>query len=108
MKTNEVCRLYSWFFEEIIEDRKMPEKTDRDFGMLVNMLNKDKELNRHISSHDFSRESKNDFVEGAFRNILSDRVISFLKLLIINNHEDMIGDIYRSLADNKIKQARLN
>ena len=97
---NEVARVYASSLAEIGQEKNILNQLEEEMKFVTELLKEDRELNQFFTSPGFSKDSKKDFISKVFSGKLSESVVNLLNLLVENDRQAIVGDIY--LALNKL------
>ena len=98
MAVNEVARVYASSLIEVGQENKVLEQIDEEVKFINEIFSDDRELRLFINSPGFAKESKKEFLDKIFSGKLSDYTLNFLKLLIENDRQSEINEIYIALS----------
>ncbi len=98
MIKNEVSNIYAGALFEIGTEKGILSQIEDEFELIIELVS-DPDLMFFLDAPVISQEAKKSFVEKIFSGKLSDEIIGFLKVLIDNDRQSLINDIYSSLIE---------
>ena len=99
MAGNDVSRTYAGALLEIAQQKNILPAIEEEMGFLANLVKEDRELMLFLNAPGVSKDSKKELVDKVLAGKLSDVAINFFKVLIDNNRQSLIRDVYQSLVD---------
>ncbi len=96
---NDVSRTYAGALLEIAQQKNILPAIEEEMGFLANLVKEDRELMLFLNAPGVSKDSKKELVDKVLAGKLSDVAINFFKVLIDNNRQSLIRDVYQSLVD---------
>jgi F-type H+-transporting ATPase subunit delta len=95
---NDVSRTYAGALLEIAQQKNILPAIEEEMGFLASLVNEERELMLYLNAPGVSKDSKKELVDKVFAGKLSDVAINFFKVLIDNNRQSLIRDVYQSLV----------
>ncbi len=99
MAANDISRVYALSLVEVGQEKKVLTELEEEMKFLAELFSTDRDIHRYFISPAFSRESKRDFIKKVFGGKLSEYTINLLNVLVENNRQELIPDIYKSMME---------
>lgn len=99
MAVNEVARVYASSLAEIGQENNILNQLEEEMKFVAELIKEDRELNLFLTSPGFPKDSKKDFISKVFSGKLSENTVNFLSLLVENDRQAIVGDIYQALNE---------
>ncbi len=99
MNSNKLCRAYAGALLEIGISKDIVPGLKEELGFLANLLSGEKEIMSLLNSPVISGNRKKEFIDKVFKPYFSVYIIHFIKILIDNNRQSMLSEIYAQFCD---------
>lgn len=99
MAGDDVAKVYAGALFELGQENKILPRIEEELKFLTDLLKDNKDLGTYLSVPGISNDVKKSFIDKVFSGELSEIIINSLKVLIDNNRQSLIGDIYKCLVD---------
>ncbi len=99
MIVNEVSKTYAGALLEIGTEKNVLSQIEEEYGILMELISEDDDFVSFFNAPVISKEAKKAFVDKIFSGKLSDEFVGFLRVIIDNNRQSVIDDIYRSFIE---------
>jgi F-type H+-transporting ATPase subunit delta len=96
---NEVGRVYASALLEIGQEKKILPLLEEELGFVVSLLKADRDLMIYLNSPKVSKDAKKSSIDRFFGGELSEVMVNLLKVVIDNNRQGSLEDVYQSLRD---------
>jgi len=96
---NDVARVYASSLAELGKKNDSLEQYEEEIKFVADLVSGDSNLRNFFLSPGISRETKKIFLNKVFKNKLSDDIIYFLCVLIDNERQSSIGDMYDAMTE---------
>lgn len=94
-----VARRYARALFELAQEKGQLDQVDREFGMVVSMIEANRQLRATMDDVLIAPEVKQDLVSKLYAGKVSDLVLNFLKLVVRKRREAYFPQIYRAFLD---------
>lgn len=99
MAVNEIARVYASSLVEFGQEKRILPDLEEEMKFLADLVSEDRDLRLFLVTPGIPKENKRAFVEKVFSGKLSTYMINFLKVLIDNDRQTLIPDIYQAMID---------
>lgn len=99
MAVNDISRVYATSLVELSQDKGILDQIEEEFHLVTSLYNEDKDLRIFLTSPGIMREKKNTLVDKVFGGQLHEQLVNFLKVLINNDRQSVIPDIYEAMIE---------
>ena len=99
MAGNDIARVYATSLVEIGTQKNVLSQLEEELKFVADCVSEEKDLQLFLSSPGFSKEAKSKFVKDVFSGKLSDHMVNFLIVLIQNDRQDLISEIYQAVLE---------
>jgi F-type H+-transporting ATPase subunit delta len=101
--------VYAASLVQIGQEKGTLSQLEEEIGFVSSLIVTDRDFRQFLTSPSFSKERKKEFVQKVFQGNLSDDFINFLNVLIDNERQSALPDIYDAIkamideANNRIR-----
>lgn len=99
MAVNDIARVYASSIVELSQEKNILPQIEEELKFVSDLLNENSDLKQYLISPGFSRDSKKEFVGKVFDGQLSEHLVNFLNVLIENDRQSFIEDIYEAMIE---------
>ena len=99
MAVNEVARVYANSLVAVGQKSNLLPQIEEEMKFLSDLMKEDKDFSNFIASPGFSKDKKKEFINKVFSGRLSEYIVNLLNLLIENERQTAIFDIYQAMID---------
>lgn len=99
MLNQAVARRYARALFDLAQEKGLLDQVDQEFGMVVGMIDANRQLRAVMDDVLIAPEVKRDLVEKLLRGKISPLVTNFLLVVISKRREAYFGKMYRSFLD---------
>ncbi len=99
MAGNDIARVYASSLVEIGRDKDILPQLEGELKFVVDLINEDWDLRQYLTSPGFVKESKKKFINDVFSGKLSEYIVNLLNILIENDRQSLIGEVYQAVVD---------
>jgi len=107
---NDIARVYAASLVEIGREKGTLSLLEEEVEFVSGLIVEDKDFRQFLTSPSFSKERKQEFVQKVFQGNLSEDFINFLNVLIDNDRQSSLPDIYdaiKALVDDASNRLRV-
>jgi len=97
---NDIARVYATSFLEVGQDKKNLPELEAELRFVSELLNENKSFKIYLESPSITKDSKKEFVKKVFSNNFSEYMMNFLFVLIENDRQGFLNDIYESFVES--------
>lgn len=98
MAGNDIARVYATSLVEIGQTKNNLSQLEEELKFVADCVTEDKDLQLFLNSPGFPKESKAKFIKSVFSGKLSDYMVNFLLVLIQNDRQNLISEIYQEVV----------
>lgn len=99
MLNQAVARRYARALFDLAQEKGQLDQVDREFGMVVSMIEANQPLRAVMSDVLIAPEVKRDLVQKLFTGKLSELVMNFLLVVVRKRREAFFAEMYRAFLD---------
>lgn len=99
MLNQAVARRYARALFDLAQEKGLVDQVDREFGMVVSMINENPQFKAVVDDVLVSPEVKRDLVEKLYTGKLSPLVMNFLLVAVRKRRESHLPNMYRAFLD---------
>jgi F-type H+-transporting ATPase subunit delta len=96
---NDISRVYALSLVEVGQGKNVLPELEEEMKFLSDLFTSDRDVRQYFISPAFTRESKKEFVKKVFAGKFSDYVTNLLNVLIENDRQEFIPQIYRAMTE---------
>lgn len=97
MAANDIARVYASSLIDIGQEKKILPDIEEEIKFIAGMITENKDFRQFLVSPGITKDAKKDFIEKVFKGKLSDSIVNFLKVLVDNDRQSAIVEIYEAL-----------
>ncbi len=99
VSSNDIARVYASSLIEVGQEQNILSDLEEEMKFLSDLMADKADLSLFLGSPAIPRDAKKDFVDKVFKGKLSGYIVNFLKVLIENDRQSCIHDIYRAFME---------
>ncbi len=99
MVINEVSRVYAGALLEIGLESKSLFQLQEELSFIVDLLSSDSDFENFLNAPVIPRQTKKNFINKIFKDKLSEDTVGFLDVLLDNDRQKFLKDIYHSFVE---------
>jgi len=110
VSVNDIARVYASSLIDIGREKNILPDIEEEIRFLADLITADNEVRQFFNSPGIPKDAKKDFVEKVFKGRLSQTTIDFTKVLVDNDRQSSIFDIYQAvivLMDDAYQRQRV-
>lgn len=98
MAAKDIARVYASSLVEIGQSMKILPDLEEEIKFVAGVVKEDADFRHFLVAPGIARETKKDFIDKIFKANLSETIVNFIKVLIDNDRQSCIVEIYEALA----------
>ncbi|OHD64394.1 MAG: ATP synthase F1 subunit delta [Spirochaetes bacterium RBG_13_51_14] len=98
MAAKDIARVYASSLAEFGQNKNILSDVEEEIKFIAGLVTENRDLRQLLISPGIARDTKKAFIEKIFKGRLSDYTVNFLKVLIDNDRQSGIVDIYEALV----------
>lgn len=99
MSGNDIARVYASSLIDVGRDNDALQVVEEEMEFLINLYREEDDFQNFLTNPGFSREQKDDLIDRVFKGNLSEHTVNFLHLLIENDRQVLLEEIYESCLE---------
>ena len=98
MAAKDIARVYASSLLELGTEHKVLPDLEEEIKFVAGMVTDDRNFRNFLTSPGITKDAKREFIEKIFKGKLSDYIINFIKVLIDNDRQSAIAEIYETFT----------
>ena len=99
MAVNDVARVYANSIFDIAKEKNILPQIEEELEVVSTILNEEDDFRDYLNAPGINNDSKKGFIDKVFAGKLSEYTVNLLKLLIDNDRQSVIGEIYNAFVE---------
>ncbi len=99
MSGNDIARVYASSLIDVARDKDSLQLIEEEMAFLVNLYKEEDDFQNFLTNPGFSRGQKDDLIDRVFKGNLSEYTVNFLHLLIENDRQVLLEEVYDSCLE---------
>ena len=100
MAINDIARVYATSLVEIAKEKNLLEQIEEEIKVISDLISEDADLHQFLESPSISKEEKKSFLSKTIAGFISEDSLHFLYILIDNDRQSYIHDVYSAIIEN--------
>jgi F-type H+-transporting ATPase subunit delta len=100
VSANDIARVYASSLIEIGQQNNILLDIEEEIKFLADLITENDELRQFLGSPGIPKDAKKDFIDKVFKGKLSETMTNFMKVLIDNDRQSCIVDIYHAVVES--------
>lgn len=98
MAAKDIARVYASSLVELGQSMKTLPEFEEEMRFVAGVIKEEADFRNFLVAPGIARETKKDFIDKVFKGNLSETIVNFIKVLIDNDRQSCIVEIYEALS----------
>lgn len=99
MAAKDIARVYASSLVDLGTENKILPDLEEEIKFIAGMIADDRNFRHFLTSPGITKDAKKEFIEKIFKGKLSDDMVNFIKVLIDNDRQSAIVEIYETFTE---------
>lgn len=99
MAAKDIARVYASSLVEIGTEKKILPDLEEEIKFIAGIIVDDKNFRHFLTSPGITKDAKKEFIDKIFKGKLSENIVNFVKVLIDNDRQSAIVEIYETFTE---------